>query len=402
MTVINDPIYGFISIPRGLLRQIIAHPYFQRLERIRQLGTSTFVYPSAQHTRRSHSIGAYHLCKEAFRTLAEKGEFLFDSEVEQTEAAILMHDLGHAPYSHVLESVFTPNISHEDISLLLMQRINEDLRGELNMAVSIFKDEHPKRWLHELLSSQLDVDRLDYLRRDSFHTGVHEGNIGTERIIKMLAVSEDGHLVVNHKGLYSVENYLMTRRLMYWQVYLHKTTVAAEEVLRGALRRARMLALQGENLFASPSLRYFLEKQGFDKDDPEFIDHYILLDDSDILTALKVWQSHKDRVLAILSSDFINRRLFKAKVYDVPVLDEDVEHYRRDIQHHLGITYEETEWLVRKRTVSSRLYNETGEAIGILQQDGTVKPLSEISHIVQGDTVGLKDIKHYLFHQRLS
>lgn len=402
MTVINDPIYGFISIPRGLLRQIIAHPYFQRLERIRQLGTSTFVYPSAQHTRRSHSIGAYHLCKEAFRTLAEKGEFLFDSEVEQTEAAILMHDLGHAPYSHVLESIFTPDITHEDISLLLMQRINEHLHGELSMAISIFKDEHPKRWLHELLSSQLDVDRLDYLGRDSFHTGVREGNIGTERIIKMLAVSEDGHIVVNHKGLYSVENYLMTRRLMYWQVYLHKTTVAAEEVLRGALRRARMLALQGETLFASPSLQYFLQKETFDKDDAAFIDHFILLDDSDVLSALKVWQSHKDTVLATLSSDFINRRLFKVNVYDAPIPEEDVEHYRKEIQQQLNISYEDTDWFVTKRTVGSRLYNETSEAIGILQQDGSIKPLSTVSHVVQGDAIGQKEIKHYLFHQRLA
>ena len=215
--IVNDPVYGFISIPRGLLLEIIAHPYFQRLDRVRQLGLSSVVYPGAQHTRKQHSLGAYHLMTEALQTLAAKGEFIFDSEAEAAQAAILMHDLGHAPFSHVLEDTLTRGMGHEEISLLMMERINQDLRGELALAISIFRDKHPKKFLHELICSQLDMDRLDYLCRDSFYTGVREGNIGAARIIKMLNVA-DGHLVVDAKGIYSVENYLLARRLMYWQV----------------------------------------------------------------------------------------------------------------------------------------------------------------------------------------
>lgn len=400
-TVINDPVYGFISIPRGLLRSIVGHPFFQRLDRISQLGTSAVVYPGARHTRRAHSLGAYHLCDEAFRSLAEKGEFLFDSEVEQTEAAILMHDLGHGPFSHVLDSVFTPGISHEMISLRMMERINDEMHGELSMAVSIFKDEHPKRWLHELLSSQLDVDRLDYLCRDSFYTGVREGNVGAERIIKMLAVCND-RLVVNHKGIYSVENYLLTRRLMYWQVYLHKTTVSAEEVLRLALRRAKWLAQRGEELPCSDDLRYFLYCSEVPSlDDEDFLFHFARLDDSDILCALKAWELYPDAVLATLSRNFVERRLFKVDVHDEPITAEAVEGYVNEIASALGLTADEARWMVSTRRVKTELYSETAGGIEILDIDGTVRPLSEVSHVVRNETAGLLDEKHYLFHQRL-
>ena len=238
--IINDPVFGFIKIKRGLLYDIVSHPLFQRLNRINQLGLTSVVYPGARHTRFQHSLGAFHLMSEAVKSLTEKGIYIFDSEAEAVQAAILMHDIGHGPFSHVLEHTLIHGISHEDISLMMMEQINRDLRGELNLAISIFKDEYPNKIYHQLISSQLDMDRLDYLRRDSFYTGVTEGNIGSARIIKMLNVKDD-RLVVEAKGIYSIENYLTTRRLMYWQVYLHKTTVGYEKILVNALLRAKKL-----------------------------------------------------------------------------------------------------------------------------------------------------------------
>ena len=241
---IIDPVFGFINIPRGLLLDIVRHPMLQRLTRIKQLGMASVVYPGAQHTRFQHSLGAFHLTSEAIRTLTQKGIFIFDSEAEAVMAAILLHDVGHGPFSHVLEHTLIHGISHEDISLMMMGSINKEMQGRLTLAIKIFKDEYPKRFLHQLISSQLDMDRLDYLRRDSFYTGVHEGNIGSARIIKMLNVAND-RLVIDHKGIYSIENYLTSRRLMYWQVYLHKTTVACEKILVNALLRAKHLANEG-------------------------------------------------------------------------------------------------------------------------------------------------------------
>ena len=255
--IINDPVFGFIKIPRGLLYNIVKHPLMQRLTRIKQLGLASVVYPAAQHTRFQHSLGAFHLMSEAILSLQQKGNFIFDSEAEAVEAAILMHDIGHGPLSHVLENTLINGISHEEISLLMMEQINEEMNGELNLAMKIFKDEYPKQFLHQLISSQLDMDRLDYLRRDSFFTGVTEGNIGSARIIKMLDVVDD-KLVVDSKGIYSIENYLTSRRLMYWSVYLHKTAVAFEKVLINLLTRAKYLAQQGKEIFAPPQLHFFL------------------------------------------------------------------------------------------------------------------------------------------------
>ncbi|MBQ2339764.1 MAG: HD domain-containing protein, partial [Bacteroidaceae bacterium] len=303
MKVINDPVFGFIRIPEGLLFDIVKHPYFYRLSRIKQLGLASVVYPGAQHTRFHHSIGAFHLMTLAIHSLKSKGHFIFDSEEEAVRAAILMHDIGHGPFSHVLEDTIISGVNHEEISLLIMQKMNEDFRGQLNLAIKIFKNEYPKQFLHQLLSSQLDVDRLDYLRRDSFFTGVTEGNIGSARIIDMLSVVDD-HLVVEKKGIYSIENYLVNRRLMYWQVYLHKTAVAAEHVLVNALRRAKYLASQGVELFASPALHYFLyhhvDRNLFFNQE-EALQNYLALDDNDIWCALNVWQNHSDRILSILS-----------------------------------------------------------------------------------------------------
>ena len=269
--IINDPVFGFIKIPRGLLLDIVQHPLMQRLTRIKQLGMANVVYPAAQHTRFQHSIGAFHLMSEAILSLQQKGHFIFDSEAEAVEAAILMHDIGHGPFSHVLENTLITGISHEKISLLMMEQINQEVQGALNLALKIFKGDYPKKFLHELISSQLDMDRLDYLRRDSFFTGVTEGNIGSARIIKMLDVVDD-KLVVNSKGIYSIENYLTTRRLMYWQVYLHKTTVAFEKMLVNTLRRAKLLAHQGKELFLPCLLAWALPTYMISRALPERID----------------------------------------------------------------------------------------------------------------------------------
>ena len=283
--IINDPVFGFIKIPKGLLMDIVNHPLMQRLTRINQLGLASVVYPSARHTRFQHSIGAYHLMSGAILSLQQKGCFIFDSEAEAAGAAILMHDIGHAPFSHVLEHTLISGISHEEISMMMMEVINRDLGGQLTLAIKLFKDDYPKHFLHQLISSQLDMDRLDYLRRDCFFTGVTEGNIGSDRIIKMLNVAND-ELVVEHKGLFSIENYLTSRRLMYWQVYLHKTAVASERILVSALLRAKHLCAMGQNVFASPALAYFLKNnvnaQWFATHN-ECLEMYSQLDDSDMV-----------------------------------------------------------------------------------------------------------------------
>ena len=316
--IINDPVFGFINIPKGLLYNIVCHPLLQRLTRIKQLGLSSAVYPGAQHTRFQHSLGAFYLMSEAISHLTAKGNFIFDSEAEAVQAAILLHDIGHGPFSHVLENTLVTGVSHEEISLMLMERINKDLKEQLNLAIQIFKDEYPKKFLHQLVSGQLDMDRLDYLRRDSFYTGVTEGNIGSARIIKMLDVKDD-HLVVESKGIYSIENFLTSRRLMYWQVYLHKTSVASEKMLISTLLRAKELA--SVELFASPALKFFLYhsigKEEF-YNDSNCLEYFIQLDDNDIWTALKVWSSHSDIILSTLSRGLINRHLFKVEVTSSP------------------------------------------------------------------------------------
>ena len=319
--IINDPVFGFIKSPRGLLYDIVRHPLFQRLNRINQLGLASVVYPGARHTRFQHSLGAFHLMSEAILSLQQKGIMIFEPEAEGVQAAILMHDIGHGPFSHVLENTLISGISHEDISLLMMEQINRDLGGQLNLAIAIFRDEYPKRFLHQLISSQLDMDRLDYLRRDSFFTGVTEGNIGSARIIKMLNVVDD-QLVVDQKGIYSIENYLTTRRLMYWQVYLHKTAVAYEKVLVNMLTRAKDLTRQGRRLFASPALDYFLsndvDAQWFDCH-REALQMYEELDDSDIWSAMKAWRHDDDKILATLAADMLDRRIFKVEVHEEPI-----------------------------------------------------------------------------------
>ena len=400
--IINDPIFGFIKIPHGLLLDIVEHPLMQRLTRIKQLGLTSMVYPSAQHTRFQHSIGAFHLMSEAITSLNQKGIFIFDSEEEAVEAAILMHDIGHAPFSHVLEHTLINGISHEEISLLMMESINREMKGELNLALKIFKNEYPKKFLHQLISSQLDMDRLDYLRRDSFFTGVTEGNIGSARIIKMLDVADD-NLVVNSKGLYSIENYLMARRLMYWQVYLHKTTVSSEKVLVNTLLRARNLIRDGKEIFATPCLKYFLINDidaDMFKTDDEAQHNYAMLDDNDIWSALKVWVDDDDIILSTLAADLMNRNLFKVEISSEPADGAHIEDIKKKLAAHYGISYEDTSYFVSVDTIQKDMYDVNDDHITILFKDNTVKDITEASEVMNISLLSKKIRKYYLCYQR--
>ena len=369
--IINDPVFGFINIPKGLLYDIVRHPLLQRLTRIKQVGLSSVVYPGAQHTRFQHSLGAFHLMSEAIMQLASKGNFIFDSEAEAVQAAILLHDIGHGPFSHVLEDTIVKDVSHEEISLMLMERMNKEMNGQLSLAIQIFKDEYPKRFLHQLVSGQLDMDRLDYLRRDSFYTGVTEGNIGSARIIKMLDVADD-HLVVESKGIYSIENFLTARRLMYWQVYLHKTSVAYERMLISTLLRAKELASQGVELFASPAFHFFLYNNispDTFRNDPECLENFIQLDDNDIWTSLKVWSNHPDKVLSTLSLGMINRNVFKVEI-STPSIEKN-------------------------------MYEPADDSIDIIYKDGTIKNIAEASDMLNISLLSKKVKKYYICYHRL-
>ena len=402
--IINDPVLGFIKVPRGLIYDLVCHPIVQRLTRIRQLGLSSVVYPGAQHTRFQHSLGAFHLMSEAIRELTAKGHFIFDSEAEAVEAAILLHDVGHGPFSHVLERTLVHGITHEEISLLLMERINREMNGQLTLAIRIFRDQYSKRFLHQLVSGQLDMDRLDYLRRDSFYTGVSEGNIGPARIIKMLDVKDD-RLVVEAKGIYSIENFLTARRLMYWQVYLHKTSVACEQLLVNTLKRARQLAAAGDtHLFASPALRFFLcndvDAARF-RNDPDAPEHFLLLDDNDIWTALKAWMHHPDRVLALLADGMVNRRLYKVEVSPTPFPEERQAQLRARIAQALDIPPADACYFLSTPDIESNMYNPTDDSIDILFSDGTTRGIAEASDMFDIALLSRIVKKHFLCYWRL-
>ena len=403
--IISDPVFGFIKIPRGLLYTVVEHPFFQRLNRINQLGMASVVYPSARHTRFQHSLGAFHLMTEAVRSLTEKGVYIFDSEAEAVEVAILMHDIGHGPFSHVLEHTLISGIQHEELSLRMMEHINREQNGQLNLAISIFKDEYPNKLFHQLISSQLDMDRLDYLRRDSFYTGVTEGNIGSARIIKMLNV-KDERLVIDAKGIYSIENFLTARRLMYWQVYLHKTVVATEKMLVSALRRAKHLTLAGqEDVYAPPSLRYFLENDvdaaWFDSHEEALL-RYADLDDTDIWSALKVWKYSDDKILSTLATNLTDRRLFKVDVSDTPKPDDELHELAAQIARSMGISQEEANrYMMAEVALSKDMYNPEDDSIGILYKDGTVKDIAEASEILNVQLLSKKIRKYYLCYQRI-
>lgn len=400
--IINDPVFGFIKIPGGVLMDIVDHPLMQRLRHIKQLGLASIVYPGAQHTRFQHSLGAYWLMNEAVMTLAQKGIFIFDSEAEAIKAAILMHDIGHGPYSHVLEHTLLNGVSHEDVSLMMMEQINRENGGCLNLALNIFKNQYPKRFLHQLISSQLDMDRLDYLRRDSFFTGVSEGNIGSVRIIKMLNVVDD-KLVVDSKGIYSIENYLISRRLMYWQVYLHKTTVATEKMLVNLLLRAKWLFQQGKQLFATPSLRYFLVNNvdaDFFQNHPEALQQYGLLDDADIHCSIKEWTKDNDKVLSLLARNMVSRQTFKVEVHEQPISEERIQMLEDTLMQETGVNRDEVKYLYHISTIQKDMYDLDDDHITILYKDGSMKDITEASEILNVSLLSKKIRKYYLCYHR--
>ena len=412
--IINDPVFGFIRVPRGLMLDIVRHPAFYRLSRIKQLGGANIVYPGAQHTRFQHSLGAFHLMGKAIQSLQQKGHFIFDSEAEAVQAAILLHDIGHGPFSHVLEHTLISGVSHEDISLMVMEQMNEEFRGQLSLAIKIFKDEYPKRFLHQLISSQLDMDRLDYLKRDAFFTGVNEANIGSSRIIDMLDMVDD-QLVVDKKGIYSIENYLVSRRLMYWQVYLHKTSVAAEHVMINALLRAKQLAHEelstlnakhstlNVQLFASPALRFFLyndiDRKTFFQN-PDCLRHYLTLDDNDIWSAMKVWCEHPDPILSMLSRDFINRNIFKIEISDQPVSNERKQEKLQELSQRYGISLADANYLIANIEVGKDMYSLDDDQIEIRFNDGSTHNLTEASDMLSPSLASKKVRKHYFCYQR--
>ena len=412
--IINDPVFGFLSIPNELIFDVLQHPYVQRLSRIRQLGLSYLVYPGAMHSRFGHSLGAMHLMQEAIQSLRLKDVEITAEEETAAMIAILLHDIGHGPFSHVLEHTIVDGVSHEDISLLMMLRINEDLRfgiydfkfGEkpLDLAIAIFKNEYPKHFLHQLISSQLDVDRMDYLCRDSFFTGVQEGRVASERLLKMLDVRND-RLVVQVKGIYSVEKFLVARRLMYWQVYLHKTSVAAEQHLIKILSRAKELARQGQNLFCSPALHYFLyQNVTFDKFSPtsEALEQYALLDDNDVLSAIKAWISSEDKVLSVLSKSFVNRQLFRGELLTEPLTEDEKSALNKELAAAVGVSEADAAYLWSEHVSTSNTYSEKADTIDILYSDGTVRDIAEASEILDLASLTRKPEKRYLFKYRLT
>lgn len=403
MKIINDPVHGFIKVPKGLLFDIIQHPLVQRLTRIRQLGMSSFVYPGAQHSRFLHSIGAYHLTSEALLTLSQKGIFIFDSEAEAVEAAILMHDIGHGPFSHVLEHTLISGISHESISLKMMEQINHDLSGQLVLAINIFKGEYPKQFLHQLISSQLDMDRLDYLRRDSFFTGVQEGIIGCARIIKMLNVVDD-NLVIDEKGIYPIENYLTSRRSMYWQVYLHKTVVACEKILINLLRRAKHLVNSGKEIFAPPALQYFLHNDINHErfmEDEDVLKYYARFDDNDIWSTVKVWMYCDDKIMQMLASNLINRTTFKVEVYDDQIDENYIHDIRKKLSDKYEISYEDTCYLYSTEKINTNMYDIENDNIKIKMKNNVVCDICEASDLLKVALLTQQKPKYYITYQRL-
>ena len=400
--IINDPVYGFISIPTELIFDLIEHPYFQRLRYIKQLGMTHLVYPGALHTRFHHALGAMHLMGLAIETLCNKGQVISKEEEEAVTIAILLHDIGHGPFSHALEETIVEGISHEDISTMLMNRLNVQFDGRLGMAIEIFNGTYPHGFLHQLVSSQLDMDRMDYLNRDSFFTGVSEGVISSDRIIKMLNVKND-HIVVDEKGIYSVEKFLIARRLMYWQVYLHKTVIAAEQLLVKILKRSRELALMGEPVFTTPALSHFLKKP-ISRDDFMNKDHHLetfaTLDDNDIMAAVKVWATHPDFVLSKLSQNLIHRDLYKVDVTNEKPDQQFIAELTAKAMRKYGITEHEASYFVFDDNIRNNAYRQGDGNIRILMKNGIIKDITEASDNSNLEALAKTVKKHILCYKK--
>jgi hypothetical protein len=401
--IINDPLYGFINFPASLIYDLIDHPWFQRLRRIRQLGLTFYVYPAANHTRFQHALGAAHLMNTALEVIARKGYPVTEDERDAAIAAILLHDIGHGPFSHALEHSIVETIDHEKLSGLFMQELNRSAGGALDLSISIFNNDYSRSFLHQLVSSQLDMDRLDYLNRDSFFTGVTEGVVGSERIIKMLRVIND-QLVVERKGIYSIEKYLISRRLMYWQVYLHKTVIAAEQMLVKALRRARELAYSRTNVFATPALQGFLYPgplSDHPMDDPGLLlDQFSKLDDTDIFASIKVWAGHPDRVLSLLSEGLLNRKLPGIRIQKTPWNPGQIDFLRRKAVTEFRFSPHEAEYLVFSDVITNSTYAENDDQIQFFENNGQLTTLSEASDIINVPLLSRADNKYYLCYPK--
>jgi HD superfamily phosphohydrolase len=381
--VINDPVYGFVTIPNDFLFDLIEHPYFQRLRRIKQLGMAEYVYPGALHTRFHHALGAMHLMGEVIASLKSKGHDISDDECQAAQAAILLHDVGHGPFSHVLEHTLFDHVPHEQISLLLMQELNQQFGGRLDLAIRMFSGQYERRFFHQLISSQLDIDRLDYLNRDCFFTGVTEGSIGSERIIKMLDVF-DNQLVVEEKGVYSIENFLTSRRLMYWQVYLHKTSICAETMLVQIIRRARELCRGGGSVYATPALELFLHDEVTVEEfgaSPGYLDAFTQLDDYDLWGAIKQWAHHSDKILRTLSRMLLTRKLFKIVLSNQPIDASVLTVLRRELRGKEGVDEADVPYLLVEGSTTNAAYVSNRQNICILTKNRRVVDIGEASDL---------------------
>jgi len=395
--IINDPVYGFISIPTELVFDLIEHPYFQRLRYIKQLGMTHLVYPGALHTRFHHALGAMYLMGMAIETLRNKGHDVTDAEEEAVIIAILLHDIGHGPFSHALEHSIVEGISHEDISVMLMHKLNEQFGGRLTMAIDIFKGTYPRKFLHQLVSGQLDMDRMDYLNRDSFFTGVSEGVISSDRIIKMLNVKDD-QIAIEEKGIYSIEKFLIARRLMYWQVYLHKTVISAEFMLAKIIQRSRELASRGEPLSATPALTHFLRKpisrEAFLNED-HHLETFATLDDTDIMAAVKAWTVHNDFILSKLCRDLVNRNLYQAEITNSAPNNQLVAGLTEQAMIKYGVNAKDARYFVFKDTIGNDAYKPGDGNIRILMKDHTVKDITAASDNSNLEALA-KTVKKYI------
>jgi len=390
--IVNDPVYGFINIPSEKIFDIIEHRYFQRLRRIKQLGLTDYVYPGAVHTRFQHTLGAVHLLNSAIQILRLKNVDISTEEEEAVMLAILMHDIGHGPFSHTLENVIVENLTHEQMSMLYMQQLNKEYSGQLDVAINIFENNYHKKFLHQLVSSQLDVDRLDYLRRDSFYTGVSEGVISSDRIIKMMHV-KDGQLVVEAKGIYSIEKFLIARWLMYWQVYLHKTVVSTEQLVLNIFKRVKQLINEGEYVFLSDELEYFLKKRQFGEQ-VEILEKFSAIDDTDIIFSVKKWQHSSDKVLSELSTRLIQRDLFKIEIQDHPFEAEKIEELKAKAKVQFKYNDDEINYFVFTNHISKNAYSAFDDKIQILYKDGELVDIGEASDMLNTSVLS-KTVKKY-------
>ncbi|TDX10379.1 HD domain-containing protein [Flavobacterium sp. S87F.05.LMB.W.Kidney.N] len=396
LKIFNDPIYGFITIPNELIYDLIQHPYFQRLRRISQMGLSYLVYPGANHTRFHHALGCMHLMQKAIDTLRFKDVVISSEEENALLIAILLHDIGHGPFSHAMERSIVEDVHHEAISLLFMNQLNEEFGGRLSLAIQVFKGEYHRKFMLQLISSQLDMDRMDYLKRDSFYTGVAEGNVNSERLIQMMNVENDV-LVIEEKGIYSVEKFLLSRRLMYWQAYLHKTSLVAELILMKTLKRAKELTLKGINLPCSEPLSYFMHnKVTLDDFDAEKLDLFSQLDDFDIISALKAWQRQDDFVLSTLSKMIINRDLLKIKLSAEKISMEESQSLKEQFANLHHITQLEAGYFIFRGKIKNQAYSKEAEPIRILKKDKTIEDVVEASDQLNLKSLSKLVTKYYI------